>query len=105
MSLFEHPKYPTIMYISLILVCLLLFFNFVNILESPQEMEARITGFSVRENLNQTQESGEVYTLQSYIIFYVTVISMCALIGIVFLRLNKTIWNNIKIEESHLLLN
>lgn len=53
-SIFEHKNYPTIMYLSISIVLILIFFSFVNIIEKAKNPELKkeiITGYTTNENL------------------------------------------------------
>ncbi len=109
MSVFENKQYPTIMYLAMILVCMLILLSFVNMTENLNNKtlskQQSITG-NVIENSEQgsnlpnestpvpakvidkkdldkeISKEAELYTLESYGIFYTILIIIGILIVI-----------------------
>jgi lipopolysaccharide export LptBFGC system permease protein LptF len=89
------------MFILIITVLLLILFSFVNIFDSASKNlnQTKISGkvivdLTPKNNTNQTQKSQEIYSMQSYSIFYfilITLILVIAFIAIslVFPRIRK----------------
>jgi hypothetical protein len=125
-NLFESKYYPTIMYLSLITVSLLIVFSIVNTLDNINNFKVKeikaITGNIVQEEdyknaqeqstyeqLNNSYENyetseyikPELYQYKSNFIFYLIVTCIIAVIFIVAIILRSTIIENIKIEHAN----
>ena len=115
MNPLNSKYYPKIMYLLLIIVSLLILFNFANILESANKNtnEKSITGFAIENNeTNKTQaskaeipkqekeEKQELYSAKSYMMFYFLIIGVIAAIFITFLSLKSTVKKDIEIEDE-----
>jgi len=99
---FENENYPKIMYFLIILVSLLLFFNLVSLIEKANT----ITGYAINNSkeINQTQETEEMYTAKSYMMFYIIVILLVASAILISLKVKKIIWENIQRENKEVWL-
>ena len=49
-KIFESPHYPKIMYLSIVITLLLIFFTFMDILNQANEI--KISGFAIENNEN-----------------------------------------------------
>ena len=124
MKFLENRYYPAFMYVSLIVVSLLILFNFASILNQAQKQ--KITGFHISEtdiknnseknqnnsifsespespkNTSSTEspKDAEIYTFKSYLLYYSLLINLILLIFIAFNSLKRTIWKNIEEEEK-----
>ena len=101
-DLFNSNKSFRFAYLSAIIFSVLVIFSFVLVIEN---FEKRITGNAIGDNStnNKTdenlEEKGELYSTDSYVMFYMIIIGVIAFIFIVSLILKSTIENNIKNEE------
>ena len=99
---FNSHKNISFAYLSAIIFSVLVIFSFVLVIEN---FEKRITGNLIEDNTinNKTdenfEEKGELYSTDSYVMFYMIIIGVIAFIFIVSLILKSTIENNIKNEE------
>ncbi len=118
MNPLNSKYYPKIMYLALIVVSLLILFNFVNIIQDANNLEKKaITGFAIENNTNKTQlskteipkqekeeipkeEKQELYSAKSYMMFYFLIIGIIATIFITFLSLKSTVKKDIEIEDE-----
>jgi hypothetical protein len=88
---FDSKYYPSLMFIAIITVTLLILFNFVGILDKTNIKNKNfvtahvIEENSTKSNLNQTGQT-EMYTIKSYSIFYFMLIGLVLVIGILSLR-------------------
>lgn len=113
--IFNSKYFPKIMYLVLIIVSLLILFSVVIIMENTKmKLEKKsITSFATeidRSNYTETNiinetnytesQEGEMYSTQSYIMYYVLIIGIIAGIFITFSVLKSTIIKNIEIEEE-----
>jgi hypothetical protein len=108
-SIFESNNYPTIMFLAIMLVSIILLFNFVSFVE---EIDNGITAYAIKEN-NATPEikeetkpivtedklEGEVYTTFSWGIFYIIIIIIILLLAVLSITLKNTIKTNITEED------
>ena len=74
LKIFDNEYYNTFMFVSMLIIIMLIFFNLSNILEqgiSKQDMkiENKLTGFAVDDE-NDKEDNGEVYTEKSYLMYY-----------------------------------
>lgn len=123
-NFFDHKDYPTIMFLAITFVSILLLFNFVNFIE---EIDKGITAYAIQnqeENKNITptvQEvkeeeliskpispepeieenelEGEMYTTFAWGIFYIIILAIIVLFAILSITLKNTVNTNI-IEEN-----
>ena len=84
LKVFDNEHYNTFMFVSILIILMLIFFNLSNILEqgiSKQDMkiENKLTGFAVDEGEieDEKKEDGEIedekkelYTEKSYLMYY-----------------------------------
>ena len=74
-------KYPSIMYLLTVIVLILILFSFVDILNQiPKNKTKQITGLAIDTNQTNLQESGELYSQSSYLIFYIMILVIFLLI-------------------------
>ena len=74
LKVFDNEYYNTFMFVSILIILMLIFFNLSNILEqgiSKQDMkiENKLTGFIVDE-VEIEDEEKELYTEKSYLMYY-----------------------------------
>jgi len=111
-SFLEHPNYPTLMFLMIILTSLIILFSFVDFVEDidkeftayviqQQELTPEIPEPKIQEEINLTAEDkGKVYSLQAWGIFYTLIISVIILIAVLSVILKNTIKKNIKEKEK-----
>ena len=103
-NIFDSNKYTAFMYVAILVVSLLILFNFVNVFENKRitnnkfgedkiVQKYRITGFTTHDN-NDTNEKGdgdgkdddkELYSEKSYFVYYIILIVLgFGIIGLAF---------------------
>lgn len=97
LKIFERKNYSTMMFILITLVLILLLFSFINIIQDLEKNTSYnkklkfLTGYTISENLgsnNSIQNKSnqiELYSEQSYVAFYLIIISTITGIFIVLL--------------------
>ena len=82
LKIFDNEYYNTFMFVSMLIIIMLIFFNLSNILEqgiSKQDMkiENKLTGFAVDDENDEDDEDDEndendkeIYTEKSYLMYY-----------------------------------
>lgn len=91
-NIFEHKNYPMIMYLSITIVLILIFFSFVNILEKAKNPELKkeiITGYTTNENL--VDYASNNYSRKAFSYYYVILALTYQLIFIIFIILTYRI--------------
>jgi len=93
-NVFESKQYTTIMYLAILIVSLLILFNFINIFEGKEiQQENRnslITGFATHDNndsnkTNGGEGDGELYSGKSYFIYYMILTVLgCSIVALSF---------------------
>ncbi|MBR9705893.1 hypothetical protein GOV14_02550 [Candidatus Pacearchaeota archaeon] len=104
-KMFTHKHYIKIMYVTLLVTSLLILFSFVSIFNEIKQTNAKtISGHAVEEinntNMANQEMTGQLYTRQSYFIYYLALILIGCGVIIASVRLKATIWENIKKEEE-----
>ena len=77
LKVFDNEHYNTFMFVSILIILMLIFFNLSNILEqgiSKQDIkiENKLTGFAVEddEDKENDEDKEELYTEKSYLMYY-----------------------------------
>ena len=114
-SFFESKNYPTIMFLALILLSIIILFSFVNFVQDVDEgltayaiaQQERIEQPAEQELINQIteqniteSEEAEIYTTKAWSIFYIIIIAIIILVAAFSIILKKTIQRNIKEEDK-----
>jgi ATP/ADP translocase len=89
MKILKNKNYPTVMYILIIIVSLVLFFNFQNILEKrllnyPIE-NGKITAHVISDKIDSA-ETSEQKINRSYYIYNITILVLFILISMILIR-------------------
>ncbi|MEK6935421.1 MAG: hypothetical protein AABW67_01405 [Nanoarchaeota archaeon] len=101
-NIFKHKNYPTIMYLSITIVLILIFFSFVNILEkvkNPQLKKEIITGYTTNENL--VDYASNNYPRKAFNYYYFILTLTYQLIFIIFIILTYRIKKIFKREKPN----
>lgn len=104
-NIFEHKNYPTIMFLGLIVISMIVLFSFVDFVE---DIDKGFTAYVIQQqNITPelaeptiSDEVGEVYTMQAWSIFYVIIIFAIILVVALSLILKNTIQKNIAEEDK-----
>ena len=56
-KLFESKNYPTIMYLLIIIMSMLILFNFVNLSNQKTNQENKLTNLAIQESIEKINES------------------------------------------------
>ena len=106
-SFFEHKDYPTIMFLGLIIVSMIVLFSFVDFVDEVNKgftayvvQQQNVPEYSVGAVNISEAEIGEVYTIQAWSIFYVVLIVVIVLVVFLFVILKRTIEKNMEEEEK-----
>jgi len=99
-SFLEHKNYPTIMFLALTIISLIVLFGFVDFVD---DVDKGFTAYAIQQqNITPevpaeiTEEKiGEVYTMQAWSIFYIFLISLIILVALVSIVLKRTVQKNI----------
>lgn len=81
--IFESKNYPTIMYLSITVMLILIFFSFVSLVDNKTHQENKFTTLSIQDSIEKINE------LKTDIFYYFTLIFQFALIIIVLNNLRK----------------
>ncbi len=75
LKIYDSEHYNSFMFISILVVLMLIFFNLSNIVEegiSEQNINAKnkLTGLAIDDEEQEEQEQEELYTEKSYLVYY-----------------------------------
>ena len=87
MKILKHKNYPTVMYLSIVIVSLVLFFNLQSIIEekltnpTPANLtqKEKITAYAVSDNLKEQK-------INPYYFYNITILILFALISMILIR-------------------
>jgi len=99
-TIFDSKKYPTVMYFSILIMCLFITFSFINLLENPKinNQQTTITGLATQEQ-NQSQTSipgANLYSNKAYLVYYSITIGLIILISTILILLISKLKENLK---------
>ena len=101
-NIFEHKNYPAIMYLSITIVLILIFFSFINILEKAKNPELKkeiITGYTASDKLIQYASDSEKYSKKAFNYYYFVLVLTYQLILIISILLTYRIKKIFKPEK------
>ena len=105
MAIFKNKQYPELMFLLITILSIIILFSFVDFV---QDIDKGFTAYAIQQqNITPTQsinatekETGEIYTIQAWGIFYLIIIVVILLIAFLAIILKKTVQKEIKEEEE-----